>query len=335
MNNIKTAFDIGNSSLKIAAVKKGALQMYEVPMPENIMENDIISIPNAFSAFLKKTKSQLHLPSGASALILPPSHVICRLVTMPYMTIDQLMLNLPYEFNDFINGEANQYFCDYALCDEIKNDIDIEDKAKELTMMASVADKKVIQDYIKMFSAGGFSLKLILPQEMTYINIAQHNKQKDVNSKDEYCFIDLGQLSSRVFIVNNDRIKATRQIPMGMRNLDSVIADLLNIDIFLATSYKRNNYLEVLDNPKCMEIYEHIAVEILKLINFYHFTYRQNQLTGIYVIGGGANIPQLVSVIEEAVGLPVMPVSELLPNTEEYQNLHNTCLKAASMIFSR
>ena len=49
MNNIKTAFDIGNSSLKIAAIKQGALNLYEVPMPENMMEEDIIAMPNAFA----------------------------------------------------------------------------------------------------------------------------------------------------------------------------------------------------------------------------------------------------------------------------------------------
>ncbi len=335
MNNIKTAFDIGNSSLKIASVKQGALHLYEVPMPENMMEQDLIAMPNAFSAFLKKVKNQLHLPKGPAALILPPSQVICRLVTMPYMTVDQLLLNLPYEFNDFIHGETNQYFCDYALCEEENAEMDDALENKELTMMAAVAEKQQIQEYIKIFAAGGFSLKRILPQEMAYIQLAQYQIQNKENSQREYCFIDLGQLSSRVYIVNHDKIQATRQIPTGMRELDYVIGDLLNIDPFLATSYKRNNYMEVLDHPRCMEIYEQIAVEILKLINFYHFTYRQNQLTSLYVTGGGSEISQLVKVIEEAIGLPVLPVSQLLPQTEGEQNLHNICSRAAAMTFSR
>ena len=337
MNNIKTAFDIGNSSLKIAAIKQGTLNLYEVPMPEHMMEEDIIAMPNAFSAFLKKIKSQLHLPKGPAALILPPSQVICRLVKMPYMTIDQLMLNLPYEFNDFIHGETNQYFCDYAICEDENHEMEATDaelENKELTMMAAVAEKQKIQEYIKIFASAGFSLKNILPQEMAYIQLTQRNI-KNENTQKEYCFIDLGQLSSTVFIVNNDKIHATRQVHTGMRDLDFIIGDLLNIDPFLANSYKRNNYMEVLEHPRCIEVYERIAVEILKLINFYHFTYRQNQLTGIYITGGGGEIPQLIKVMEEVVGLPVLPVSELLPHTDGYQNLYNVCLRAAAITFSK
>lgn len=334
MRNIKTAFDFGNSSIKIVALKKGVLHLYEIPMPENIMENDTISMPNAFSAFLKKIKADLRLPSGPAALILPSSQVICRLVTMPHMTVEQLMLNLPYEFNDFIQGEVNQYFCDYALCDEMDRDSDVQDETKEMTMMASIAEKQNIQDYIKIFSSAGFSLRLILPQEMAFINIAQYNKTRGINLKNEYCFIDLGQLSTRVFIVNNDRIQATRQIPIGMKDLDVIIADILNIDIFLSDAYKRNNYMNVLAEQRCMELYEHIAIEILKLINFYHFTYRQNQLLGIYIIGGGANISQLVTIIEETVGLPAMPVSELIPDKTEYKNLYHTCMRAMALTFT-
>ena len=58
------------------------------------------------------------------------------------------------------------------------------------------------------------------------------------------------------------------------------------------------------------------AVEALKVINFYHFTYRQNQLDGVYLIGGGAEIEPLRRLLEETLDLPVLPVDLLIPGGE-------------------
>lgn len=315
---IKVAFDLGNSSLKIAVLKKGALELHELPLPENLMEEDNLLMPHAFSAFLKKSKKELHLPGGPAGLLLPSAKVICRLVTMPRMSVDQLMLNLPYEFSDFIHGEPHQYYCDYALCQGEAQEVPPQEEQGEetLTMMAAVAERQQIQDYIRTFSAGGFSLRRILPQEMALIQLVQNHRRERPEAPGEFCFIDLGFLSTRIFVVHDDRIQAARRVPIGCRALDGVVADLFNMDPFLADAYKRSNHQGVLEHPRCMEVYENIAVEVLKVINFYHFTYRQKQLDGVYLIGGGAEIQPLRQILEDTLGLAALPVESLIPGAE-------------------
>lgn len=317
--NIKVAFDLGNSSLKIAALKKGVLELHELSLPENLMEEDNILMPHAFSAFLKKAKKDLHLPGGPAGLLLPSSKVICRLVTMPYMSVDQLMLNLPYEFSDFVHGEPHQYYCDYALCRDEPREPAAQDEPGEeqLTMMAAVVQRQQIQDYIRIFSGGGFSLKRILPQEMALIQLVQNCCRENAQAPREFCFIDLGFLSTRIFVVRGDRIQAARRIHIGCRALDGVVADLFNMDPFLADACKRSNHQGVLEHPRCMEVYESMAVEVLKVINFYHFTYRQNQLEGVYLIGGGARIAPLRRILEETLGLPALAVDSLIPGGKD------------------
>lgn len=312
---IKVAFDLGNSSLKIAAMKKGSLELHELPLPEDLMEEDNLLMPHAFSAFLKKAKKELRLPGGPAGLLLPSSKVICRLVTMPRMSVEQLMLNLPYEFSDFIHGEPHQYYCDYALCQGEPQEVSPQEEQEEepLTMMAAVAQRQQIQDYIRIFSAGGFSLKRILPQEMALIQLVQNCRRERSEGPGEFCFIDLGFLSTRIFVVHDDRIQAARRVHIGCRALDGVVADLFNMDPFLADAYKRGNHQGVLEHPRCMEVYENMAVEVLKVINFYHFTYRQKQLEGVYLIGGGAEIQPLRQILEDTLGLPALPVESLIP----------------------
>ena len=109
MGKTRLGFDIGSSSLKIAVFQGSGPRIEEIRLPENLVDGTgAVLLPHAFAQFLKQTKKELSLPRGPAALVLPPSQAICRLVTMPRMTTEQLLMNLPYEFTDFIQGVADQ-----------------------------------------------------------------------------------------------------------------------------------------------------------------------------------------------------------------------------------
>ena len=163
MGKTRLGFDIGSSSLKIAVLRGNEIRMEEVRLPENMVdETGQIVLPHAFAQFLRQTRKELSLPRGQAALALPPSQVICRLVTMPRMTTEQLMLNLPYEFSDFIQGVADQYHCDYAVCVSTEEN----DEAQGVPMMAAVAAKQTLAEYTRIFALAGLRLKTVLPQEI-------------------------------------------------------------------------------------------------------------------------------------------------------------------------
>lgn len=308
MGKTQLGFDIGSNSLKIAVVRGGATRIEEVRLPENMVdEAGTLILPHAFAQFLRQTKRQLSIPRGPAALVLPPGQVICRLVTMPWMTTDQLLMNLPYEFSDFIQGASDQYYCDYAVCVPVEG----EDVEHEIPMMAAVASKPALAEYTRIFSQAGIKLKTVLPQEMALVQLCDVRGERDT----EYCFVDLGHQYTRITVVWRDRVLATRQIALGGRNLDAAVAGEMGVDPFLSNTYKMKNFQDVLDLPAVTEVCERIAVEILKVINFYQFTYRSNTLSGVYLVGGGAALEPLRRSIENAVGLPLLDPAKLLPDT--------------------
>lgn len=223
---------------------------------------------------------------------------------MPRMTTSQLMMNLPYEFSDFIQGEAEQYFCDYAVCAPTE-----EDDEKAIPMMAAVAAKSRLASYVQMFAQAGIRLGTILPQEMALINIA---KSRSVGPE-EYFFVDLGHQYTRITAIWRDRVHATRQIPIGGRSIDLAFAQETGVDAFLAGSYKLSDYQGAHSDPALVDLCDRIAVEILKVLNFYQFTYRNSSLEGIYLAGGGAALPTLRQAIQNTVSLPLLDPAELLP----------------------
>ncbi len=310
MGKTRLGFDIGSSSLKIAVLRGNEIRIEEARLPENMVDGTgQIVLPHAFAQFMRQTRKELSLPRGQAALALPPSQVICRLVTMPRMTTEQLMLNLPYEFSDFIQGVADQYHCDYAVCVSAEED----DEAQGVPMMAAVAAKQTLAEYTRMFAQAGFRLKTVLPQEMTLIQLCQTRGA----GADDFCFVDLGHQFTRITVVWRDRIQATRQIALGGRNLDTVVANELGVDPFLSNTYKASNFQNVLTLPAVAEVCDRIAVEILKVINFYQFTYRSSSLSGIYLVGGGASMDLLRRSIENTVGLPLLDPADLLPEAGE------------------
>jgi type IV pilus assembly protein PilM len=257
---------------------------------------------------------------------------------MPKMTEAQLLMNLPYEFSDFIQGETDQYYCDYAICEENDTHTDGAEEIEEepeMTMMAAAVSKARIQEYVRMFAQAGISLKMLLPQEMALIELVGSYCERRSDAQKEYCFIDLGYHTSRVIIVRGDRIQAVRQIDLGTFELDMVIADIMDVDTFLADTYKRKNYMDILNHERCQEYYGRLAVEILKVINFYQFTFRESNLDGIYLIGGGANIQPLQTVLEDVIGMPAFPVTTLIPGEHKDKALCATGLLAAAMTLAK
>ena len=310
MAKTRLGFDIGSNSMKVAVRKGDSVRVEEIRLPENMLDGSgNIALPHAFAQFLKQMKKELSLPRGKAALVLPPHQVVCRLVTLPKMTADQLMMNLPYEFTDFIRGTADQYFCDYALCSMGEE----ESEEQGIPMMAAVAAKQTLADYHQMFSRAGIKLKTVLPQEMALINLVKGR----MGGIDEFCFVDLGQLATRITVVWRDRVQATRQISLSGRNLDLAAADQLGVDAFLANTYKTTNHQGIQSAPALTDVCGQIAVEILKVINFYQFTYRSSNLEGIYLVGGGAAMPNLRKAIEEMVGMPLLSPEDLLPGAGE------------------
>jgi len=310
MGKIRLGFDIGSSSLKIAVFRSGGPQIEEVRLPENLVDGTgTVSLPHAFAQFLKKTRKELSLPRSQAALVLPPSQSICRLLTMPRMTTDQLMLNLPYEFSDFIQGAADQYHCDYAVCAVPEG----EDEPQGVPMMAAVAAKDTLVEYARMFRQAGLKLRIILPQEMALVQFCQARG----GETEEFCFVDLGHQYTRITVVCRDRVQATKQIALGGRNLDTVIANELGVDAFLANTYKMTNFRDALSLPAVAEVCDRIAVEIMKVINFYQFTYRSSTLKGVYLVGGGSAMPVLRRSIGDTVGLPLLDPAELFPEAGE------------------
>jgi len=311
MKKTAIAFDIGESYIKIAQRNGNKITVETVQMPENLIRDGVIQMPNVLTDFLKGLKQEHHLPAGPCGMVVPDEVTVCRSITMPAMTEAQLEVNLPFEFSDYISSDPQKYVYDYAVLD-VKNDE--EGKPVELELMGAVMSKEEVTNYVNIFKNAKMKLRTLIPEEISLGNIMRTALEEGrIEADKEYCIINLGHRSTQVYIYKGDKQDVIRNLHVGNDQIDKAIAEHKNIDEFLARTHKNSNYQQILEENFCQEAFGRVAIEIMKVINFYRFNNRNTELEDIYFCGGGSNMEGLCETIAETVGMNNRKFMELMP----------------------
>jgi len=303
--------DLGVSEVKFALLNGDTVEKTaHVQTPENLIRDGLPVSPEAMAVFFKEAASREGLRSRAWALSLSPAQSFTRCVTVPKMNLEQLELNLPYEFRDYITQGKEKYQYDYAVLATRPGE---DGAGDEMDLMACAALKATLLSLQASFRQAGFRLKRIVPEEFAYRNLF---RQKGVEGEDPVCLIDLGHTSTRVHIFKGERFEVTRIIDMGGAYHDGVIAELAGVDPYIARTRKQANQEGILKEEASLEVYRSVALEVMRAINFYNYDSRTS-LETVYAMGGGALNPYLLKELEATLGLEIKNAAELLPESRE------------------
>lgn len=312
MAKTTVGIDIGTGGLKMvqwdgALIRRAVSQ----PVPDNLVKEGRIVSFEAMADFIKETAKRNRVDRRDCAVVLPAGLSYLRRVSLPAMSVDQLAVNLPYEFRDYLTTGKDQYFYDYAV-NFLRRDE--EGTPVEMDLTAAAVPKQTIAEYRNMFRRAGFKLRTAVPAECAYSNLLRARAAKHPDETEgEYCILDLGHTATRVCIFTGPRFEATRVIDYGTGTVDQAIADSMNVDEHVARTLKEANHEGVQELEGPQNIYNSIATEMRKAINFYRFNNRDSELKDVYCGGGGSLIPALCDAIGRAVDLQLHSVSELLP----------------------
>jgi type IV pilus assembly protein PilM len=308
--------DIGSSSLKIAEYSKNKIHLFSESMPDNMVsEGQVLSL-EAMSQFIKETLKKNHISEKKCSVILPDTLVFTRRINMPFMNSEQLRVNIPYEFHDFINDDKDKYVYDYAMLDLNESN----EGHKEIDLLAAAALKSTIDNYRGMFKRAGLKMSIAIPSVMAYTNLIYLLEGKKKNfeqsetgeKKDEYCFIDLGHTKCRIHIFDGHKLSASRTLDYGLNMIDLAIAEEKNVDVHIAKRYKEAQSGGILESEGCMNIYNSIAVEVMRAINFYRFNNQESNLSSAFICGGGGMIEPLIKALAESTALELKSANDIL-----------------------
>ncbi|MDO4271201.1 MAG: pilus assembly protein PilM [Eubacteriales bacterium] len=308
--------DIGNSAVKMAVCGPDAVHRLAVAeLPENMVSGGRILSPASMSEFLRDMRREHHVSCRDAAVILPEDVVFFRQLVVPAMTADQLAINLPYEFRDYISREKDLYFYDYAV---VGRTDDENGAPEQFELLAAAVLKETIADYRDMLRRAGLRLRVALPQEMAWSNLlrayeARHPLGEAEEREREYCILDIGHTSTRLHLFHGRKIEMSKVIEHGCSLVDAAIAETRDIDEHVARTHKVTDHEGAQTLEASLSVYSAIAIEVMKALNFHSYEHRDNRLERVHYCGGGALLAPLIDTIAQAVHLPLAPIGELLP----------------------
>jgi len=345
--------DIGSDSLKLALVTgKMVKKVVAVPMPHSLVKEGRVVSVDAMGDLISSTMQENGIRCTEGALVLSDEVSYIRNTTMPRMTAEQLEVNLPYEFRDYIADDLKDYSFDYAVLssvDEAKaskkakkpkkekkdktatddpfGDVEpleeptaevaepmppVNDDGDGIEVMAAAVPTAVIEDARALFHKAGLKLVKAAPSICSFIPLIR-TVEEITGDSGEYCLLDLGYKSIRMYMFRGDRYIVTRELETGLSTLDEVIAEAYGVDTHLAHTYLLTNYDDCQNKEACQNSYNNIAVELMRALNFYRFSNQDSQLSDVWLCGGGALIAPLRDAITETLDLEIHQASELLP----------------------
>ena len=291
--------DIGNYSLKAAEWKNGHLKDFAVfDMPGNLIRGEEIIAYEALGDFLHDAVRK-RFKTRDVALVLPDSQCFIRRLKMPLMSEQQLKVNLPYEFHDIVKDNADGYIFDYSIIGTVT-----EGNNELLDMTAAAASRELIDKLKDVFGRNGFKLVKVSPRVISTGKLIQAVSPFDKDK--DFATLDMGYEYTKIDIYKGGVYDLTRTIELGMAHVEAAAGSFLKCEANTARMRMRENEKGVLDSEHVRGVFDSIAVEVMRAVNYYTFENPDNTLVNFYIYGGGARYRQYEEAIKNAVPLNII-----------------------------
>jgi len=312
--------DIGNYRMKMAVCENGVMEEFlYANVPDNMVRDDEIVSWEAMADFISETMAENNISCKDVALALPDKLAYITRIRMPLMTISQLKVNLPYEFHDYITEDMDKYFYDYSV---ISIDEDKESGKKEMDLVGVAASKEIVDKYKTMFRRAGLRLVLIAPNVSAFRNIIKdHEQASGLMDKKDYAVLDLGHRSIKLHFFTGGEYEITRTMEPGCEVFTDAAAEAESVEKHIAQINFETNKDDIQSSEKMADNYNMMAVEIMRVMNFYSFNHPENNLTKIYYCGGGEKIAPLISAIQDILDYELASISELITDKTDMMDL--------------
>ena len=314
--------EIINSELKLAVCENDNIKKLVMEkIPNNMVDNDVVLDWNQLAIFIKDTMKKHNITCKKVALVLPEEIAYVRRLVMPYMTIAQLKFNLPFEFYDFTGDEKESYIYDYAVMDVIEEDENGR-MVKKLDLMAVAIAKETIEGYISMFKKAGIRLEIAAPEACAYQNIIK--KYISIAKPEivgDYAILDIRKGNVNLRIFTNGKYESSREMEFSLERILEMVKDRFHVSNEIAEQYLEEGKEDILYTEEAMAVYSQIALETMRVINFFLYNHPNNTLDTLYCCGIGGKIDPLRSMLEETVGLRVKELHELFDAQTEQEKM--------------
>jgi len=229
----------------------------------------------------------------------------------------------PNNLENIIEAEIEKHVP--LAVDDIYYDWEIVKKLRDkLQILIGVAPRKLVDNYTSILNDAGLSVVAleVEPVAICRSMLAEENQKYKGTYENNSIIIDLGAVRTSLTVYSKNTILFTVSIPISGEEITREIAKALEIDLAQAEKAK---IVCGFDESKAQGVVKNILTNVINdltqkiknAIDFYetHFSDR-GPINHITLCGGGANIKNLYSIVNQATGIETS-VGNALTNVDE------------------
>ena len=291
--------DIGTSSVKMLEIQDtdGALQVMQAgiePLPSNTVQAGLIQDPARLAVSLQSLIEAHQIKTTDVVTALPGSVVVSKRLTLPAQEPSELHQSILFEAGNVIPESLEEMSIDYQVLDRTAD-------TQTVDILLVAVRKDVLEGYVTAMRQAGLVPRIVDVDYFALENGFELNYQ--ARPDETIGLIDIGAQSASIHIVEDGQSACTAEVPVGGQHLTHFLAQELGIDHGQAERLKLGAEDRDAVQPLLARAAQQLVDEVQRGLGFAWSDAGQDQLHTIYVSGGSARLPGLVSTMATRLGI--------------------------------
>jgi len=298
--------DIGSQSIKMIDLEKTrsgyelkSMGIAIVPS-ECIVDKDIMDSETVVETIRNLRDNLKILPKGTATAVSGHS-VIVKKAEISTMSRAELEQTLMIEAEQYIPFDINDVYLDFHILGESLERQDMMD------VLFVASKKELVDDYSSIIKNAGLK-PLIVDVDVFAIENMYHSNYPDA-PETIVALVDVGASMININVMREGTSIFARDISMGGRQMTERIQREFGVSFERAENIKCGASIEGIDLERVNYIFkmasETFAQEIKRTLDFFLSTMVNENIEKIYISGGGARIPGLISLLQKQNEIPV------------------------------
>ncbi len=318
-NNL-VGVDIGTSSIKVCQIRESrrSLSLAKagyIPLPSQTVVDGHIMNGGVVVEALNKVFQDNRIRQRDVAVSVSSQTMIIRKVSLPLMSSADLVEHIPWEAKQHIPFDLKDVYFDYEVLKR-------RPERGQMDVLLVAAKKEEVNDFLNVFREAKLKPAVIDLSSFTVHNVFEMTR--GLPEDQSIAVINIGAAFSSLLVLVQGVMTFTRDIVSGGTLITEGLQRQLGIPFEQAeiykTSWEPHGVLPQEAMSAITDSCDTLAAEISRSIDFFYQTNGDIELSRIFVTGGSANLPQLLSSLEERTRIPVemfMPTERLSVDSRE------------------
>jgi len=297
----------GVKLLELSQVRSGyeVESMAIVPLPRDaIVENTVIDSMVVSQALLDVI--EIAKPKTRRAVIsVSGNAVIIKVIQVPTVTEFDLETQIEFEADKHVPYDIDEVYLDFQI-------MGVSPEEPEMMDVVLVACKReIVDDYQLVLSEAGLESKCVdcavfaLENAAEIMGLLDEDRAVESFEEDEgqaIALVNIGANLVSVNIIKNGQMAFVRDQFYGGENLTEEIQKAHGLSYQAAEDLKKTSFADV--NPEAVEhFYVGLTSELVRSLDFYAANHSESPVRQIYLMGGGALIPDIAATVEQRLGI--------------------------------